>query len=157
MGLTLIFAQGAEVYGQSKPPVVMTDSATNLKEVTKPVVDTGNYIIGTILDDKKQPIIGAIIQVSIDGVVAGGASTDFDGNYKVGPLKDVDYEMTVQYIGYMKTTIKHVRVGNPVDVTMNIANNVILGGGVIVWKNPLLARPGTMTFGGGDIKNMPIR
>ena len=46
-------------------------------------------ISGRVLDDKKEPMPSAVIQVYQGGILRSGTVTDYDGNYTVKPLDPV--------------------------------------------------------------------
>lgn len=54
-------------------------------------------IAGVVLDEKKQPIIAAIVEVSQGGIAKGGAVTGIDGDYLIKPLDAGTYTLTVTY------------------------------------------------------------
>ena len=56
-------------------------------------------ISGRVLDDTKQPLPSAVVQVSQGGIIKGGAATDFDGNYLIKPLDPGYYDVMIVYIG----------------------------------------------------------
>ncbi len=54
-------------------------------------------ITGKVLDDKKQPIINAIVEFSSGGIGKGGTVTDYDGVYLMKPLEPGTYEVKISY------------------------------------------------------------
>ena len=48
-------------------------------------------VVGKVLDEKKEPILGAIVEVSQGGLAKGGNATDEDGNNIVKPLTPARY------------------------------------------------------------------
>ena len=68
-------------------------------------------ISGKVLDEKKEPIINAVIQVfSAAGIPVGGNITDYDGNYQVKPLDPGNYYVLARYTGYDSITITEIPV-----------------------------------------------
>ena len=57
-------------------------------------------IAGHVLDDKKEPLPSAVVQVYQGGTLRGGAATDYDGNYVIKPLEPGSYSILVIYNGY---------------------------------------------------------
>lgn len=112
-------------------------------------------IYGTVLDDKKQPLIGAIVQVSLGGIVKGGAATDFDGNFLVKPLDPGSYTLVVQYTGFAKFTVEKIMVSNgraTQNVQMVLADAVNLGAVTITYKKPPFNKDGIgVTYDRKDI------
>lgn len=122
-------------------------------------------ISGTVVDEKKEPIIGAIVEVRQGGVVRGGAQTDIDGKYVIKPLAAAtDYEVTARYTGYKVITQNHVQVTaeRNTELNFNMAINTKEIQEVIIteYKVPLIKKdePGTSTtFTGDQILKMPTR
>ncbi len=68
-------------------------------------------ISGKVLYETKQPVIGAIVEVSQGGVVRGGAATDEDGQYVIKPLNPgTDYQITVKFTGYQEERLTKVQI-----------------------------------------------
>ncbi len=67
-------------------------------------------ITGTITDARREPIINASVQTFKNGVLKGGAVTDFDGKYVIKPLDTGFYDVKVSFIGYSSKTITGVMV-----------------------------------------------
>ncbi len=57
-------------------------------------------ISGRVLDEKKEPLPSAAVQVYQGGILKGGNVTDYDGNYTVKPLDPGYYDVLVLYAGY---------------------------------------------------------
>lgn len=113
-------------------------------------------IAGIVLDEKKQPIIGAVVQVSQGGIQKGGAVTGIDGDYLIKPLDAGVYSITVNYIGYAKYTVSDVTVGRTrveQNVNMQPATNE-LQTVVIKWKKPLISKEKGMVLSGEEIKSL---
>ncbi|GAA4463210.1 hypothetical protein GCM10023093_11190 [Nemorincola caseinilytica] len=109
-----------------------------------------------MLDEKKQPVIGAIVNVSLGGIVKGGAATDFDGNYLIKPLDPGTYNLTVQYTGFAKTEVTGIMVSNgraTQNVTLVPATSTTLGTVTITYKKPPFNKDGIgITYDAKDIK-----
>lgn len=116
MGLTLMFTQVPSLYAQSKPPLTTTNPSAATEQ------RGGNEIRGTVTDDRKEPVVTASVQVYSDGILKGGAVTDFDGNYSIKPLDEGEYEVRVTYVGCDTATQKNVEVRND---RLMIANAVL--------------------------------
>jgi Carboxypeptidase regulatory-like domain/TonB-dependent Receptor Plug Domain len=56
-------------------------------------------IYGRVLDNKKEPLISASVQVYQGGILKGGTVTDFDGLYSIKPLDAGYYQVLVSYTG----------------------------------------------------------
>jgi Ca-activated chloride channel family protein len=67
-------------------------------------------ITGTVIDEQKQPITGAMVYVSQGKTTKGGATTGHDGTYNIKPLRPGRYDVQVKYNGYKTSMIKNVIV-----------------------------------------------
>jgi iron complex outermembrane receptor protein len=57
-------------------------------------------IKGQILNEKKEAIIGAFVEILQNGIVTSGTATDEDGNYIIRELKPGLYTIKVMYNSY---------------------------------------------------------
>ncbi len=68
-------------------------------------------ITGKVLDEKKEPLITAHVQVfSESGTLAGGNVTDYDGYYLIKPLDTGRYTVIVRYAGFDSATVTGIVV-----------------------------------------------
>ncbi len=67
-------------------------------------------ILGTVLDEKKEPVINASVRVMQGGILRAGTVTDYDGKYSAKPLDPGLYDVTVSYAGKKTQTITGVVV-----------------------------------------------
>ncbi len=67
-------------------------------------------IVGTVLNEKKEPIAGAYIEVTQGGIKKLASVTDEEGNYVVKPLTPSRYDVTVKLAGYKTSRTKGVAV-----------------------------------------------
>jgi Carboxypeptidase regulatory-like domain len=105
-------------------------------------------INGRILDEKKEPMINAAIQVIQNGTLKGGNIADYDGNYVIKPIDPGDYDMQILAIGYDSMNAKSVVVTSGATTTINFQMKrspfrlqeyrPTCGGGPIVTHNPKL-------------------
>ena len=58
------------------------------------------WLYGRVLDEKKQPIVDAIVVAKQGGIIKGVAATDYEGNYEIKPLEPGKYDIVVTYMGY---------------------------------------------------------
>lgn len=83
-------------------------------------------ILGTVTDNKKEPLVNASVSVKQGGVLKGATLTDFDGKYNVKQLEPGNYDVSVAYVGYKPSTITKVIVTpggkTVVDVKLQPAN-----------------------------------
>ncbi len=120
-------------------------------------------ITGTVLDEKKEPIIGAIVQVLEGGVVKGGAATDVDGVYYIKPIAPGRYTVRVSYTSYKTSETQGVIVSpdktTEVKVSMELNAKKIDEVVVTAYKVPLISKyegPST-TVTSEQIEKMPTR
>ena len=81
-------------------------------------------ISGKVLDEKKQPMISAVVQVYQGGILKGGDATDIDGNYTVKPLDPGYYDILVHYPSYDSIQITGVVVSPSERTTQNFTLKV---------------------------------
>ncbi|MBS1782126.1 MAG: carboxypeptidase regulatory-like domain-containing protein [Bacteroidetes bacterium] len=122
-------------------------------------------ISGTVIDEHKEPIIGAVVQVFQAGAQRGGDVTDMDGKYTVKPLQPgANYEVRVNYASYRQIILKNVIV-SPDRTTyqnfkMEVNTREMQEVVVKEYKVPLIKKdePGsTTTFTSEQIAKMPTR
>ncbi len=121
-------------------------------------------IAGTILDDRNEPIIGAVIRVEQGGVAKGGAVTDFDGKYSVKPLQAGRYDVSISYIGMKPERVNGVIVSPSyttlVDKKMKSSTELDAVVVVSTYQPPLIdkGKPGvSTTLTSEQIKVLPTR
>lgn len=76
-------------------------------------------ITGKVLDERKQPILGAIVEVSQGGLPKGGTATDEDGNYLIKPLNPGRYDVKISYASYKTKLTKEVIVSPDKTTALN--------------------------------------
>ena len=122
-------------------------------------------ISGTVYDEHKEPVIGAVVQVFQSGTARGGDVTNEDGKYSVKPLQPGNnYEIRVKYASYKDIILKNVIV-SPDRTTyqnFNMEVNAREMAEVVVkeYKVPLIKKdePGsTTTFTAEQIAKIPTR
>lgn len=88
-------------------------------------------IAGKVVDEKKEPLLSATIQVYQGGILKGGNVTDYDGFFVVKPLDPGNYDVLVTYAGYDSVMVTKVVVPPGGRVTQNFTmtrHAVELGG-----------------------------
>ena len=78
-------------------------------------------ISGRVVDDKKQELPSAVVQVYSGGILKGGTVTDYDGNYTVKPLDPGYYDVLVLYAGFDSILTTGVVVTPGQRTTMNFS------------------------------------
>ncbi len=102
LGLTLTLSQTPTLLAQSRPPWLPVERVLQQHEHmpdNAPPPATGG-LKGRVSDEKREPMINAVIQVFKDGASIGGTVSDFDGLYRIKGLEPGTYDILVQYIGY---------------------------------------------------------
>jgi hypothetical protein len=67
-------------------------------------------ILGSVKDNKGEPVVNASIAVMQNGKLVGGAISDWDGNYSIKPLPPGNYDMEVTYTGYLQEKLTNIFV-----------------------------------------------
>ncbi len=76
-------------------------------------------IAGMVIDEKKEPMLSAVVQVYSGGILKGGNVTDMDGNYLIKPLDPGYYDVLVIYAGYDSILTNKVMVSPDQRTTLN--------------------------------------
>lgn len=97
LGLTLMGTQGVTAYAQGSMPKT---TCTPITQTPQLINTATGHLTGTVLDEKKQPITGAIVSVKRNGIVVGGAATDLDGNFDIKQLDAGTYTVTAHFASY---------------------------------------------------------
>jgi hypothetical protein len=74
---------------------------------------------GKVLNEKKEPVVSAVIQVFQGGIMKGGDVTDIDGNYVIKPLDPGSYAVLFIYPGYDSVLINGAVVSPNARTTQN--------------------------------------
>ena len=77
-------------------------------------------IAGKVVDGQNRPIMSAVVQVLLGGIVKGGAATDSVGNYSMLPLEAGYYDLMVLVIGCDTSLITGILVSPHEKITANI-------------------------------------
>ena len=88
--------------------------------VTFSISSFAQEILGTVTDNKKEPLVNATVIAKQGGVLKGSTVTDFDGKYSIKPLDPGYYDVTVTYVGYKPTTVTKVIVSPNEKTGLNI-------------------------------------
>lgn len=136
LGLTLLFAQATTVTAQQKAPLI-----TTLQPLVPDTTATGE-IKGVILDEKREPVIQAVIQVYRDHELLSTVFTDYDGLFIVKPLPSGTFRVEMTYRGYDTLVTTDVIVNNAQATRLNarltrVAATAKPGITVVAFKKPL--------------------
>ena len=117
-------------------------------------------IAGKVIDEKREPMIRAVVQVYTGGILKGGTVTDYDGNYVIKPLEPGYYDALAIYIGYDSVFTNKILVSPEQRTTVNFALTKINGQPKIIikeYKKPLVDVDGPVMRGCGiEIGKIPI-
>lgn len=118
-----------------------------LAGVTVATAQSGGGIKGKVVDKAtREGIPFAVVTVSMNGVNAGGAQTDLDGEFQIKPLGAGVYIVKVQYTGYQTYEKKGVIVSDLKTTYLTGENQVELGATsvtmttveIVEYKEPLI-------------------
>jgi hypothetical protein len=121
-------------------------------------------IAGKVLDDKKEPLINATVQIFQGGILKGGNVTDFDGFFSVKPLDPGVYDVLASFTGFDSLMFTKVIVQPSGKTIQNFSmsrKSTVLGGekGFIIkaYKKPLVkeGQGGITVLTSEDIKVLP--
>ncbi len=118
-------------------------------------------IAGKVVDEKKEPMINATIQVYSGGIQKGGVVTDYDGNFVVKPLDPGYYDVLVLYAGYDSIMITQVVVSPGARTTQNFTmqrhTKEMKTFTIIAYKKPLVDqdKPASHILTKEEIANIP--
>lgn len=109
-------------------------------------------IKGKVLDKTtKEPLPFANVVVELNGSQAGGAQTDFDGNFTIKPLTPGRYDLKASFVGYNPISVTGVLVSADKitfqDLAMGKGAIDITAIDVVSYKNPIIDKgnPSTQT------------
>lgn len=77
-------------------------------------------ITGKVLDNNKEPLIGAFIEVKEGGVKKLTVVTDEDGTYMAKPLSPGRYDVSIKYTGFKESITTGVIVSPDKNTSLNI-------------------------------------
>lgn len=103
LGWVLSFSQVPDVQARWNVPFVMENSLLDMEKVDDGEnLDRDSLVVkGRVVDERNEPVIGVVVEVSENGIVIGGAATDFDGLFKIELKEKFDsVVMRMRYIGY---------------------------------------------------------
>ena len=163
LGLTLLFTQTPKLLAQTRPPIAAQGALIKNNDATQPDTTTNTGSIkGKILDEKKEPMPSAVIQVFQNGVLKGGVATDFDGYYTFNNLEPGQYNVITTYVGYDSINTNATVMAEKttkLNLAFNKPKNRHILGDIIVheYSKPLIDinNPGKHTYTREEINNSP--
>lgn len=121
-------------------------------------------IMGKVVDEKNEPVPFANVVIKQNGLLKTGATTNFDGEFKISNLEGGSYDVEVSYVGYNPYKLEGVKVASGkilplATIKLSIADELPVVE-VVAYKVPLIdkdagASGGTVTR--EDIARMPGR
>ncbi len=118
---------------------------------------------GKVLDENKEPVIGAVVILYKSGVQKSGTTTDIDGNYSLSNIDPGTYDIEFSYVGYQSQKITNVVVfaGKSNKLNSELKTGLLLNELVIIeYKVPLIQQDNTTSGGtitSEQIRNLPTK
>jgi outer membrane receptor protein involved in Fe transport len=120
---------------------------------------------GKVIDKTtKEPIPFVNIIVELGGTMAGGTTSDFDGNYTIKPITPGKYDLKATYVGYKPMLVKGVQIKSDQitfsDIVMESTMVELTEFEVVDYKVPLIDKDKTSvgaTMTSEEIAKMPNR
>jgi hypothetical protein len=133
----------------------------SLFAVTQAQVGQG-ALKGKVLDEKGEAIPFANVVLESGGIQAGGATSDFDGNYTIKPISPGTYTLKATYIGYQPTVISDVKISGDKTTYYDIGMKEGVGLEVheVIFHKNLIDKDNTTTgtrMTREDIEGLPVR
>ncbi len=120
-------------------------------------------VAGRVLDEKKEPMIGAVVAILLNNVTVTGAQADVDGNYRITGLDPGTYDVEASLVGYANQRQTGVRLEsglNTVDFMLTEKSNIINTVIVREYKIPIIKVDQTQqgqAFSSEQLKNSPLK
>lgn len=160
LGLTILVVSTPASQGFSKAPF-----AYSINIIDDENTNTGDSVIlkGVIIDEKNEPIIGAIIQLSDRNKTVAATRTDVEGIYTIVVSQEINVQacsIKVLYPSYVTKIIplKKIALSEELNIKLDIDRNYEDVMGVIQYRTPLIDKWNTgtnRTFGADEIEKMP--
>lgn len=105
--------------------------------------DSSLAVRGLVVDEKGEPMIGAVVQLFVDGLNKGGAATDIDGLFKIYPISfvpDAEVVIQVSYTSYVtqKVELNMNNISTQCEIQMEINTKEIEEVTVMGYRVPLI-------------------
>ena len=75
---------------------------------------------GRVIDETKEPLIGATVKLLKGGIFSKGVITDFDGNFTFQSLEPGVYDLEVLYTGFQTKRVEKVDLKTNTVQTVNV-------------------------------------
>ena len=119
---------------------------------------------GRIIDETGESVPFANIILEKNGIMTGGASSDFDGNYDINPIPPGTYDLKASCIGYNQFVVKNIVIPANKITFYNI--NMVAGDihlneiCVVDYEIPLISKDNTRSgasISAEEIAKLPVR
>ena len=159
LGAALIFIHTSEAHAQWHPPMAWSPASGNNTDTIAANNIAPGILTGHLVDDKKEPIVNAMVVIKVNGIQKAITVTDYDGNYEIKGLEPGIYDVTFSYIATEAKTFTGVPVTTDktrLDATLVFDPKKVITVGTLVGRPPLinLYEPKTI-FRANDIKHKP--
>ncbi|HLO69646.1 MAG TPA: hypothetical protein VK167_02170 [Flavipsychrobacter sp.] len=163
LGLTLVLTQVPIQDICAKTPYIHISVLSN-QPITNEINETDSIVVrGRVLDNYKEPAIGAVIEVSNKGVKTFVTITDEEGYYKAVLNIDTsqsEIELKILYVGFKTQIIKCSKEDllKPITTSLQLDESRLTGELIIQeYKVPLIDpfNPSNKTFNSDEIEKMP--
>jgi len=119
-------------------------------------------ICGQVLDEKKEPLLSAAVQVYKQNELKGGAIADYDGMFSIKSLDTGSYNLLVTFTGYDSLMITRLMVKEGItkqNVVMSPSKGQRIICTISICCPQLIDRdnPTKTVWRRYDIENMPMR
>ncbi|MBS1781276.1 MAG: carboxypeptidase regulatory-like domain-containing protein [Bacteroidetes bacterium] len=143
-GLTLLFTQLPETRLRAQTPHAHIDPQLDKKN--KNENDTSIIIKGKVIDELKEPMLGAIVSAYCNGTMVAGTVTDYDGNYKLyiyssSPKK---YDLVLNHTGYKPKSVHDLSLspGTTIVIDARMEADTVINKNVITTTGlPIIIMP----------------
>lgn len=166
-GLALIFVATPESRSFAQAPFTTTQltdiAASNTDDSTRYI--NVKVISGIVIDDKKDPVTGAVIMLKT-GTEKIGAVSDIDGNFSFDipdSFQLLESRFSVHYVGYYsyQCDINEMSMFNNIEVILEPSSSTgLIEIGLLDYNPPRIDKfegGNSKTFTSEDIENSPLR
>lgn len=146
LGLSLVLLQPGETSARPLPP--LTEQSSFFEEDATPDSSgNGRTISGTVVDERGEPLVNAIITLLKNGFTLGWTATDFDGKFSIEIADSCSgCELVVKYIGHLTSQTTVTGKKKKIKIRMK-ANRSFIVGALVNYNPPLIDKkdPGSTT------------
>ena len=159
LGLTLLFTQIPVAKARNRPPMQFQIMQPTSQDTTGEKRDSVRGITGIVTDDKREPLINALVSIYKHDTLISNTVTDFDGRYTLNDLQAGLYAIKFAYAGYEPKTITGIPVSKDettnLDVVLSNNSHVTLGV-MVIYRKPLIHKyEDKKIFTHEELKHLP--